>query len=293
MANENREHKDSVFTDLFNTDETAKQNVLELYNALFDTEYTDLEMINLVSLEQVLFMNFKNDVAFMVGNRRIVLSEHQSTVNPNLPLRNLMYIAREYEKIVPVKARYKTGLVKIPTPEFIVFYNGTEDYPSEETLRLSAAFSEQEKENSLELIVRVININLDKHHEILDKCRVLREYSTFVETTRKYRGDKNQLEKAVKECIQKDILADYLTRKSSEVVNMLMAEYSYETDIEVQREEAAEEAAKKVTKEVEEKNLLEYVEKASRNFHVTEEEACKNLGKSYEKYLEVKKKRRE
>lgn len=200
----------------------------------------------------------------------------------NLPLRNLMYIAREYEKIVPVKARYKTGLVKIPTPEFIVFYNGTEDYPAEETLRLSAAFSEQEKENSLELIVRVININLDKHHEILDKCRVLREYSTFVEITRKYRGDKNQLEKAVKECIQKGILADYLTRKSSEVVNMLMAEYSYETDIEVQREEAAE--------ETEEKNLLEYVAKVSRNFHVTEEEACKNLGKSYEKYLEVKKK---
>ena len=162
MAKENRKHKDSVFTDLFMNDETARKNVLELYNALFDTNYTDEEIIKMVTLDQVLFMNFKNDVAFMVDNRRIVLSEHQSTVNENLPLRHLMYIAREYEKIIPVKKRYQSKLIPIPTPEFIVFYNGVEEYPVEETLRLSTAFAEKDGMPSLELIVRVININPEK-----------------------------------------------------------------------------------------------------------------------------------
>ena len=286
MAKENREHKDSVFTDLFTYDETARKNVLELYNALFDTNYTDEEMIETVTLEQVLFMNFKNDVAFIVDNRRIVLSEHQSTINPNLPLRLLMYIAREYEKIVPVKERYKSKLISLPTPEFIVFYNGTQNYPVEETLRLSTAFKESEEVPSLELVVRVININPDKQHEILSKCPILREYSEFVEITRKYKKDKKQLEKAVKECIKRGILADYLSRKSAEVVNVLFAEYSYETDIEVQRQEAAQDAKE----EAEEKKLIEYVENISDSFQISAEEACEKLKEPYEKYLEAKKK---
>ena len=109
-----------------------------------------------------------------------------------------------------------------------MFYNGTEDYPAEQILKLSTAFCETEENISLELAVKVININPDKQHEILEKCKVLREYSQFVEATRKYREDEDQLQKAVKECIEKGILADYLLRKSSEVVNMLMAEYDYE-----------------------------------------------------------------
>ena len=218
----------------------------------------------------------------MVDNRRIVLSEHQSTVNANLPLRHLMYIAREYEKIIPVKKRYQSKLIPIPTPEFIVFYNGVQEYPVEETLRLSTAFAEKDGMPSLELVVRVININPKKKHEILKKCPILREYSEFVEITRKYKDDKNQLEKAVKQCIDKGILADYLSRKSSEVINLLLDEYSYETDIEVQREEAAEETT--------EKNLIEFVENISESFQISEEEACEKLKASYEKYLEAKKK---
>ena len=281
MAKENRKHKDSVFTDLFENDETARKNVLELYNALFDTNYTDEEVIKVVTLDQVLFMNFKNDVAFMVDNRRIVLSEHQSTINPNLPLRYLMYIAREYEKIIPVKKRYQSNLISIPTPEFIVFYNGVQNYPVEETLRLSTAFTEKDGMPSLELVVRVININPEKKHELLEKCPILREYSEFVEITRKYKHDKDQLEKAVKECMDKGILADYLSRKSSEVVNLLLDEYSYETDIEVQREEAAEEAT--------EKKLIAYVENLSESLQISTEEACDKLKEPYEKYLEAKK----
>ena len=150
-----------------------------------------------------------------------------------MPIRDLLYIAREYEKVIPARSRYKTGLIKIPTPRFLVFYNGVRDQPLEQTLRLSDAFMEKEDEISLELVVRVININSDKHHELLEKCRVLKEYSLFVETARKYRKEKAPLTKAIKECIEKDILADYLLKKSNEVINMLMAEYDYETDIEM------------------------------------------------------------
>lgn len=306
MAKENRKHKDSIFTDLFYSDVSAKENLLELHNALYNTKYSDPEVINLIGLEDVLFQNFKNDVAFSVDGRRIVLSEHQSTVNPNMPVRDLLYIAREYEKVIPVRNRYKTTLVPIPTPQFLVFYNGARDQPVEQILKLSDAFIEPEEGLNLELIVRVININPDKHHEMLEKCNVLREYSLFVEETRRYSKDEHQLERAVNECIKKGILAEYLSRKSSEVINMLMAEYSYETEMEVLREEAREEAEKEAARkadkrirEAEEKaeekvrkageKLAVIVENAAKNFGISVEEACGKMGITYEEYLEMRK----
>lgn len=295
MAKENREHKDSVFIDLFHTDETARANLLELYNALYDTDYSDPSIIQYVGLENVLFKNYKNDLAFLVNQERIVLSEHQSTVNPNMPLRDLLYIAREYEKIVPLRDRYKSTLLRIPTPKFLVFYNGHADFPQEKILRLSDSFQETATDGNLELTVRVININPHKKHEILAKCPVLREYSTFIETVRKYPNDKAQLQTAVKECIYNGILADYLYRKSSEVINMLMAEYDYEMDIEVQREEAAEQAAAKAQKEAAakaqleaDKKFLDHVDKLIEKMKLSPEEACQILEESYERYQKLK-----
>lgn len=291
MAKENRKYKDSVFVDLFYRDRDAKKNLLELHNALYGTCYTDPEQVRLIGLEDTLFQNLKNDVAFSVDDRKIVLSEHQSTVNPNMPLRDLMYIAREYEKIIPVKDRYKTSLVKIPVPQFVVFYNGSRDYPLEDTLRLSDAFLMEEKDIALELTVHVININASKKHNILEKCKVLKDYSLFVEATRRFCQAENQLQNAVRECISNGILKDYLLRKSSEVINMLMAEYSYEMDIEVQREEAAEEARKEAQKAIDaaEKALADAVDNAAENFNISTVEACEKLGLSYERYLEIKK----
>ncbi len=288
MAKENREHKSGLFADLFGRDETAKQNLLELHNALYGTEYTDPELIRLVGLEDVLFQDLKNDVAFTLGERKIILSEHQSTINPNMPLRDLMYIAREYEKIIPARARYKTRLVKIPTPRFFVFYNGLADRPREWQLNLSDAFYDSE-DAALNLTVKVININLEKKHEVLEKCRVLREYSQFVDTTRKYSKNERQLEKAVKECIRNGILSDYLTRKSYEVVNMLMAEYDYDLDMQVKYEDAYEEACEKAKEEAD-KKFVEHVEKIAANLHLSTEDACKSMGEPYERYIEIKKK---
>ena len=237
MEKENREHKDSVFGDLFYQDETAKKNLLSLYNALHDTNYEDETIIRKVKIDDVLYKNFKNDISCEVNGQVLVFGEHQSTINRNMPLRCLMYVGRAYEQLVDSKARYRTTLVKIPTPEFYVFYNGEKEQPLERVLSLSDAFMNPARENSVELKVKVININSDKAHEILDKRGILKEYSQFISTVRKYSYEESAIKKAIKECIEKGILADYLKRKGSEVENMLIAEYSYEEDMQVKLQE--------------------------------------------------------
>ena len=188
-------------------------------------------------------MNFKNDISFDAGGKLIVFGEHQSTINENMPLRNLLYVGRAYEQLVPVEDRYKKKQVKLPKPEFYTFYNGEEAWAKEEVLKLSDAYLEQGGEKTLDLKVKMININPDQHHEILEKCPVLGEYSQFVEAVRAHQrtGEENALQNAVDECIRRGILSEYLRKKGSEAVNMLIAEYDYDMDIKVQREEAKEE----------------------------------------------------
>ena len=238
MEKENREHKDSLFVDLFYQDETAKKNLLSLYNALHDTNYEDETIIRKVKIDDVLYKNFKNDISCEVNGLVLVFGEHQSTINRNMPLRCLMYVGRAYEQLVDSKARYRTTLVKIPTPEFYVFYNGEKEQPLERVLSLSDAFMNPAGENSVELKVKVININSDKAHELLGKCGILKEYSQFISTVRKYSDEESAIKKAIRECMERGILSDYLKRKGSEVENMLIAEYSYEEDIQVKQEEA-------------------------------------------------------
>ena len=187
-------------------------------------------------------MAFYNDVSYLVDNRIIVLAEHQSTINPNMPLRCLEYIGRLYETLFESKEKYSRKLLNIPTPEFYVFYNGEESYPSDKTLKLSEAFIERGTETNLELTVKVININRQNRHPVLENCRTMQEYSIFVETVRKWKeiDSQNGFEKAVEECIENNILREYLKRKTKEVLNMLLAEYDYETDIAVQRAEEHE-----------------------------------------------------
>ena len=243
MATHNRRYKDSVFVDFFGEDKNAKANFLSLYNALHGTEL-DASSVELepLRLEQVMYMAFRNDVACLVDGKIIVLVEHQSTVNANMPLRFLQYAARLYERIQNPRDRYLRRLKKIPTPEFYVFYNGEEDYPKKATLRLSDAFMTMPEKPSLELIVSVTNINYNKDNEILHTCKPLKEYTLFVDAVRRHTklDSENGFRNAIKECIQNDILREYLQRKSKEVMNMLIAEYDYDVDIAVQREEERE-----------------------------------------------------
>ena len=248
----NRNYKDSVFVDLFARDITAKENFISLYNALhgtnLDVETTDVQP---VMLERVLYMKYYNDIAMLIDGKIIILIEHQSTINKNMPFRFLEYIARIYEKITTKDEKFGRKLVKLPIPEFYVFYNGKDDYPVESVMKLSDAFMQLDGDSELknpfenanyplEISVKVININVDKENPILKHCETLKQYSEFIEQVR-FNIENNvpePLTTAIKETIKKGFLSDYLNRKSTEVQNMLLAEYDYDTDIAVQRKEA-------------------------------------------------------
>ena len=240
MSTANRKYKDSVFVDLFSEDEKAKENFLSLYNALHGTSLPLSSPVENIRLDNVMYMNIINDVSCLVDGKIIVLAEHQSTINENMPLRFLEYIARLYEKLQAPTDRYLRKLSKIPTPEFYVFYNGIDDYPETTVLKLSDAFITKPEHAPLELEVKVYNINKGKGVEVLTRCKTLDEYSLFVEEVRKQirLDSENGFTNAVKICIEKGILKEYLMRKSREVINMLLAEYDYDTDIAVQREES-------------------------------------------------------
>ncbi len=242
----NRKHKDTVFVDLFDKDRDGEKNFRSLYKALFNKELDLDTPVRSIHIENVLYTNLATDVSYLVDNKIIFIAEHQSTINENMPLRCLSYISKMYDQLIEFRKRYRKKGIKIQRPEFYVFYNGREDYPVRKTLKLSDAFMEDDHGKntnvSLELMVEVVNINREKGNEVLEKCKVLREYSLFVESVRRNRliDPENGFEKAIEECMEAEILSEYLERKSKEVRNMLTAEYDYATDIAVQREEERE-----------------------------------------------------
>lgn len=243
----NTKYKDSVFRLLFN----SKKEALGLYNNLYNTNYTDENLVELVTLEDVLFMPRKNDLAFLMNGKFLVLLEHQSTINENMPLRLLLYVARLYEKILDLRNIYKKNLIPIPLPEFIVLYNGTENLKkdgkkvTELELKLSDAFEEVSEDIPLELKVKVVDIRYSSKHESVTKGDTLEEYSEFMQLIADYRKQEKNLDevmkKAIEEAIGQGILAEFLKKHGSEVYNMLTLEYNEEVAREVEREEALEE----------------------------------------------------
>ncbi|MCO7120500.1 Rpn family recombination-promoting nuclease/putative transposase [Ihubacter massiliensis] len=228
MKKAKQTYKDSVFRKLFHD----KEKILELYNALSGRNYSSDTEIQIVTLEDVIFGDRKNDLAFIIDGRLIILIEHQSTINPNMPLRMLVYIAKEYEKFYFSKAIYSKQLVKIPTPELYVFYNGKEDLPLEENLKLSDAFLEKCATLSVEAVVKVINVNYKQGAEILERCKVLNEYSRFIYLVRKNWEKTNDLEAAIKQsidtCIKEGVLRDFLKKNGGDVMSFLYDELSRE-----------------------------------------------------------------
>ena len=243
MAFWNRKYKDSVFTDLFGSDRDGKKNFLDLYNALSGSDYK-LEEVSLERkvIEQALYKTFNNDVSWEINGRLIVLVEHQSTVNENMPFRCLEYVTRIYEGIVPVKQRYAEKVYKIPNPDFYVVYVGKKEIPPEQELRLSDAFFEKDS-SKLELVVKVKNCTDPKLLPISKTCDILKEYCLFIEIVEQNYTSlfpKKSFKKAIEIAMERGILTDYLDRKSREVINMLCAKYSYKDDIAVKQKEAFE-----------------------------------------------------
>ena len=220
----NRNYKDTVFRMLF----SDRKNLLSLYNAVNQRHYTDPEDLEIVTLENAIYMGMKNDLAFIIDTN-LYLYEHQSTYNPNMPLRDLFYISNEYQKLLDKKSLYSSSLQKIPAPNFIELYNGTDTLSDFSEHRLSSAFENL----SGELIVTVLNINEGHNALLMEHCQTLKEYSQYVAKVRKYAAGMpldQAVEYAVDECIKENILADFLRKNRAEVISMSIFEYDKEEE---------------------------------------------------------------
>ena len=222
----NRQYKDTVFRMLF----SEKENLLSLYNAVTGSHYQNAEALKIVTLENAIYMGMKNDLAFMLETN-IYLYEHQSTINPNIPLRDLIYIGIEYQQFVNDKSLYLSKLQKIPTPKFMVFYNGTDAVDDRIELRLSEAYEHLAREPDLELKVLMLNVNEGHNKDLMEQCQTLKGYAIYVARVRKYASALNlndAVERAITECIKEGILVDFLRKNRSEVKMVSILEYDKE-----------------------------------------------------------------
>ena len=231
-----RQYKASVFALLYED----KENLMDLYNGLYDEKCTEPDKISINTLkdedgvESGIFMKFRNDLSFIFDSR-LHLYEHQSSVNKNIPLRMLIYVTVLIKKLVKTKELYKEKAVGIPAPRFVVFYNGTEDMPAKTELRLSDQYMVKAKDPELELKVTVYNINIEKGGELLMRSRTLREYMLFVDKAREaMQGKETEEDKraamngVIDWCIERDILAEFMKKHRKEIVMISILQYDQE-----------------------------------------------------------------
>ena len=245
MGNGNREYKSDVFSMLMED----KAMALSVYNALNDTNYTNPDDIEICTLDKGVSLTVRNDAAFVV-DAALSIYEHQSTVCPNMPVRNLIYYTTIISKFVKKKNIYGRTLVKIPVPKFVVFYNGDEDQPAEYEMRLSDAFEKKTDNPELELVCKVYNINFGKNQQLLEKCEVLKQYMTFVDYVKYYLGQqdddnddalKKAINMAIDRCIEEGVLVEFLRENRSEVVKVTQLDYTFDRQIIMEREAGREE----------------------------------------------------
>lgn len=268
----NREVKSSAFTAYFGEPE----NAAKLYAALSGCEVSPEDIVY-TTLNGVLFMARKNDMAFTVKNRVLVISEHQSTVNENMPLRDAIYYGRTIEKLIAPKALYRTELIPLPTPEFFVFYNGNKPYPEEKILRLSDAYLEKTDPPMLELVVKVININLPANHPLLEACRPMYEYSWFIQKIKEYQERGKSRDDAVifamADCEKEGIMVEFLREYGTEAVNMLFTEFNMEDALEVRYEEGVTDGIREGIRE----STITSIKNIMKNLHKSADEAMNIL----------------
>lgn len=235
----NRNYQDSVFSKLFSNEEAA----LELYNALSGTNYGPETKIRITTLENVLFLEKYNDLSFTVEDRIIVMAEHQSTISPNIPLRLLGYSTDTYTKIIDTDRLYSSTQIKLPTPVFYVFYTGNEPW-NVKTLSLADSFIDPPPENSLNLVVKLVNLRYNKDNEILNRSKTLMGYSKLVtyvkEDLSEGKSLRDSIRAAVQRCICEGHLVDFLKKHGEEIEKMKFYEFTLEEYRDLIEKEAAE-----------------------------------------------------
>ena len=250
----NREYKSDVFSMLL--EEPA--NALEVYNGLNGTNYEDPNELEIHLLDKGISLSIYNDSSFII-DMNLSLYEHQSTYNPNIPLRNLIYLVNLWQDFINNRDLYGRRLIKIPTPHFAVFYNGTENRPEVEEMYLSSAFEHPTEHPEIELKCMVYNINKGKNVELLERCTVLKNYMYFVDMVRFYKkqlGNSQEtleqaIEMAIDDCIQNHILEDFLKKRRAEVIKVTQLDYTWERREELIRKEEYEEGINAVLQIIE------------------------------------------
>ena len=234
----NRNYKSTVFAMLFGD----RERLLRLYNAISGKNYQDPEALEINTLENAIYMGMKNDLSFLIDDR-LSLYEHQSTVNPNMPLRFLFYISDLYSGMTTEENFYGRKALSIPVPCFVIFYNGAEPQPDRKVLRLSDLYTVNPKEAQLELTAVLLNINRNHNRELMEACRDLKDYAEYVDRVRKYAREQplaEAVECAITECVREGILKEFLEKNRAEVKKMSIYEYDQEKHIRMERQDAWE-----------------------------------------------------
>ena len=242
----NREHKDRLFTFIFGREEN-KNWTLQLYNAVNGSNYENDDDIELTTIEDAVYMGMKNDLSFLFQWQMNVY-EQQSTYNPNMPVRELMYVGKLYDKYIHLHGLniYGKELIKLPVPKLVVFYNGEDEKEDDTVLHLSDSFPEgfTESQSDLSVRVRMLNINVGKNKEIMENCRPLSEYSWLIEQIRK-NGKKMEIEAAVDHAINQMpsdyVIRNFLIGHRAEVRNMCITEYNEAETMQMFKEEGRKE----------------------------------------------------
>ena len=275
----NRIYKDRLYKMIFND----KSELLKLYNAINGTHYDDPAMLTITTLDNAIYMTMENDLSFII-DMRLALYEQQSTVNPNLPLRFLMYIADIYSAYVKDMNIYSSKKLQIPLPSFVIFYNGVQSQPDRAEFLLSELFHPTSNEPALELKAVMLNINKGHNQELMNACHTLRDYSEYVARIRTYSGKMplaDAVEKAITECIQENILRDFLLKNREEAKAMSIYEYDEEKTMRMFRKETLEDGIHAVIKTCRKFNIPsdDIIQSLIANFQISENEAKKYLDK--------------
>lgn len=235
----NRMYKSRIFAMLF----SDRNELLKLYNAINGTSYDDPDLLQVNTLENAVYMSMQNDVSFII-DMRLNLYEHQSTYSPNLPVRYLLYVADVYSDYTKDMNLYGTKAVKLPTPRFVIFYNGQAEQPDRKELKLSEIFSIPDADPSLELKAVMLNINKGHNRKLMETCRTLQDYAEYTFRVREYAAEMPldlAVEQAITECISEGILADFLRKNRAEAKKVSIYEYDEERHMRQTREEGMEE----------------------------------------------------
>ena len=256
----NEKHKDRLFRAIFGG--SNPEYALSLYNAVNNTDYSDASELEIYTIDDTVYMGMKNDISFIFDDE-INLYEHQSTYNPNMPLRGLFYMAKQYEKYVEDKGLdiYSSTILSLPTPKYVVFYNGKREVPETENLRLSNSFKKDASGSAIEVIASMINVNYGQNKDIMSRCRALHDYSLFIKKIRDYNRNndtKTAVDLAINDAIDLDLLDGFFRKHKAEVTDMILTEYNeqrtldnrYKLGFEEGIKEGKENAALRIEKKI-------------------------------------------